>query len=106
LASVNPDGVPKLMISRECENLIQELQDAVYDELDYERIAKSCPDHAIDDLGLFLIFYSDDICPLGHDVIIADNRSKLQRMLDAEEEYLDNIAEEEELYIANGFDLW
>jgi phage terminase large subunit len=106
LASVNPDGVPKLMISRECENLIRELQDAVYDELDYERIAKSCADHAIDDLGLFLIFYSDDICPLGHDIIIADNRSKLQQMLDEEEEYLDSIAEEEELCIANGFDLW
>jgi hypothetical protein len=81
------------------------LNDAVYDDIEVGQIAKSCRDHAIDDLGLFLVFYSDDICPLGHDLIVEENRSKLQRMLDEEEKYLDELAEEEEYTIANGFDL-
>ena len=106
LASVNADGVPKLVISKACENLLEELNDAVYDDIEVGQLAKSCRDHAIDDLGLFLVFYSDDICPLGHDLIVEENRSKLQRMLDEEEKYLDELAEEEEYTIANGFDLW
>lgn len=100
------DGVYKFRISNECENLIDELDEAVYDEFNVGEIAKSCRDHAIDDFGLFLVFYSDDICPLGHDAIVEQNRTRLGQMLHDEEEYLDGLAEEEAEIIAEGFDLW
>lgn len=103
---INPDGVYKFRFSNACTNLIDELNEAVYDEFSVGDIAKSCRDHAIDDFGLFLVFYSDDICPIGKDALMADNRSRLQRMLEEEEEMLDEEAEIEAISIANGFDLW
>jgi hypothetical protein len=102
----NPDGVYKFRFSRNCVNLLDELNEAVYDEFKVGEIAASCRDHAIDDFGLFLVFYSDDICPIGYDAIVADNRTKLQRMLDEEEETLDQLDEEEQISIAEGFDMW
>lgn len=100
------DGVYKFRISKGCPELINEFDQAVHYEFDPTKIDPKCPDHAIDDFGLFLIMYSDDICPIGHDTLIRDNRSRLQRLLDEEEEYLDSLAEEEVISIANGFDLW
>lgn len=102
----NTDGVFKFRFSNICQNLIDELNEAVYDDFSDAQIAKACRDHAIDEFGLFLVFYSDDICPIGHDAISIDNRSRLKKMLDAEEEELDAIHEEEILSIANSFDEW
>jgi hypothetical protein len=59
-------------------------------------MAHSCRDHAIDDFGLFLVYYSDDIEPLGFDALIVDNRSYLQKLLDEDEERL--IEEEEDAF--------
>ena len=65
------------------------MDEAVYDDFNIGQLNKSCRDHAIDSYGLFLVFYSSDIAPIGFEDIIIDNRTKLQRKLDEEEEALD-----------------
>jgi hypothetical protein len=75
--------------------LIDEMNEAVYDDFNTGAIAKGCKDHAIDAYGLFLVFYSSDIAPIGFDDVEVDLRSKLQRKLDDEEEELNSMAEEE-----------
>jgi hypothetical protein len=57
----NTDGVYKFRISKACPNLIDELEHAVHSDIDPTQMAHSCKDHAIDDYGLFLVYYSDDI---------------------------------------------
>lgn len=96
------DGTYKFMISRSCPMLIEEMEQAVYDEIDPTQIARGCRDHAIDDFGLFLVFYSDDIEPLGFDELIQDNRGYLQRILEEDERMLEE-AEADETYI-NSYD--
>jgi hypothetical protein len=73
--------------------LIDEMSEAVYDDFNTGAIAKGCKDHAIDAYGLFLVYYSSDIAPIGFDDIEIDTRTKLQRKLDDEEEELDSMAE-------------
>jgi hypothetical protein len=90
------DGVYKFRISEACPNLIDELDHAVHSDIDPTQMAHSCRDHAIDDFGLFLVYYSDDIEPLGFDALIVDNRSYLQKLLDADEQRLEE--EEEDAY--------
>jgi hypothetical protein len=82
------DGVPLFRISKYCTNLIDEMNEAVYDEINLGAIAKGQRDHAIDDYGLFLVFYSSDIAPIGFEDIEIDTRTKIQRKLDDEEEEL------------------
>ena len=88
------DGNYRFRISRLCSSLLEELDNAVYDEINVGAIAKGCRDHAIDAYGLFLVFYSSDIAPIGFDDVVIDTRTKLQRKLDDEEEELDAMAEE------------
>jgi len=91
---IDGDGVPRFRISRLCSALIDEFEHAVYDDVNVGKIAKGCRDHALDAYGLFLVYYSSDIAPIGFDDIVVDTRSKLQRKLDDEEEELDAMAEE------------
>lgn len=75
-------------ISEGCENLWEELDAAVYDEVQVGKIAHACREHAIDAYGLFLVFYSSDIAPMGVEIQDADTRSRVQRMIDDEYESL------------------
>ena len=93
-----PDGVPIFRVSRLCSSLIDEMNEAVYDDFNTGAIAKGCKDHAIDAYGLFLVFYSSDIAPIGFDDVEVDLRSKLQRKLDDEEEELNSMAEDESFF--------
>ena len=92
----NDDGVYKFRITKNCEMLLDEFEHAVHDDIDPTQLAKSCRDHALDDYGLFLVFYSDDIEPLGFDALVKDNRSHLQRLLEEDEARLEE--EEEDNY--------
>lgn len=94
----NADGVYKVCISTACPMLIEELEQAVYSDSDPSVIADGCRDHAIDDFGLFLVMYSDDIEPLTYEVTIPDNRSRLQRILEEDEKQLEE-QEQDEYYI-------
>lgn len=95
---INEDGIYKFRISSSCPMLIEELNNAVHDDDDPTQIARKCKDHAIDDYGLFLVYYSDDIEPLGFESLVKDNRSYLQRLLDEDEKRLEQ-QEEDEYYI-------
>lgn len=95
----NDDGVYKFRISKSCENLIEELDNAVHDDNDPTQMAKSCRDHAIDAYGLFLVYYSDDIEPIGFESVIVDNRSYIQKLLDDDEKKLEE--EEADNYLIN-----
>ena len=90
-------------ISKACHNLLDELDNAVHDDNGTGRIAKGCADHAIDAWGLFLMFYSSDIAPMGLTDIKIDTRSKLQKKLDYEEEMLYN--DDECIIIEDDYDL-
>lgn len=83
------DGTYKFRISRNVDSLIDEMDNAVYDDFNIGQIAKGCADHAIDAYGLFLVFYSSDISPISIEEIIGDTRTKWQKKLDEEEELLD-----------------
>jgi hypothetical protein len=75
------------------------MNEAVYDEVNLGAIAKGQRDHAIDAYGLFLVFYSSDIAPIGFDDVEVDTRTKWQRALDDEEESLNNGTYQEGTYI-------
>lgn len=102
----NPDGVYKFRVSDECPMMIEELDNAVHWDIDPTKIDPKCVDHAIDDLGHFLMFYSDDIEPLGFQGVVKDNRSRLEKLLDEDEKALE-LNEEEELVVGidNLYDL-
>ena len=95
----NEDGIYKFRISKSCENLIEELDNAVHDDNDPTQMAKSCRDHAIDAYGLFLVYYSDDIEPIGFESLTVDNRSYIQKLLDDDEKKLEE--EEADNYLIN-----
>lgn len=102
----NDDGVYKFRITTDCEDLIDELDKAVYDDSDPTKLAKASKDHAIDAYGLFLVYYSDDIEPLGFDSLIKDNRNYLQILLDEDEKELVQTEEDELLMnVDNMYDL-
>lgn len=98
------DGIYKFRISESCPMLIEELQNAVHDDIDPTKIASACLDHALDDFGLFLVYYSDDIEPIGFDHVIKDNRSRLQRILDEDEARLEE--EEEQEFFVGVDNMW
>ena len=101
------DGVFKFRVSRKCENLIDEMDHAVHDDVDPTKMAKKCREHAIDAFGHFLVYYSDDIEPLGFESLIKDNRSYLQRLLDEDERMLEEEEEQElSIQVDNIFDSW
>jgi hypothetical protein len=55
---------------------------------------------------LFLIYYSDDIEPLGFESLKVDNRSYLQRLLEEDEAELERQEEEElTMNVDNMFEL-
>ena len=58
-----PDGYAKFLISEACVGLLEELDEAVYDEIKEGHVARGKRNHAIDSYGLFLTFYSDEIAP-------------------------------------------
>ena len=97
------DGTYKFRISKSCENLIEELDNAVHDDIDPTQMAHACRDHAIDDFGLFLVYYSDDIEPLGFESLIVDNRSYLQKILDEDERRLEE-QEADNFYVGSADD--
>ena len=99
------DGKYRFTISEHCENLLDEFDHAVYDEFNPGLIAKGSKDHALDAYGLFLIFYSDDISPIGMEAAFVDNRGRLQRQLDEEEEYLNSLEEDTFIAIDDYWDL-
>ena len=102
----NDDSVYKFKISKVCENLIDELDKAVYDDVDPTQLARASKDHALDAYGLFLIYYSDDIEPIGLESLKVDNRSHLQRILEDDEAELERQEEEElSMSVDNMFDL-
>jgi phage terminase large subunit len=102
----NEDDVYKFRISKSCEFLIDELDKAVYDDVDPTQLAKASKDHALDAYGLFLVYYSDDIEPLGFDMIKEKpNKSYLQTLLEEDEARLEAEEEEYEMHIDNMFDL-
>ena len=70
----------------------------MHSDIDPTQMASGCRDHAIDDFGLFLVYYSDDIEPLGFDSLIKDNRSYLQILLDEDERMLEE-EEEDAFYV-------
>jgi hypothetical protein len=93
-----PDGTPKFKISEDCPMLLDELDHAVHSDIVPEEMAKGCADHAIDDYGLFLVFYSEDIEELGQEKPAPDMRSNLQRKMDEDEERLEQ-SENESLFV-------
>lgn len=99
------DDIYRFRISRACQNLIEELNNAVYDDFNPERMAPACKDHAIDAYGLFLVYYSTDIAPLELGELTLDRRSRIQKKLEEEEEYLDQLAEMNTIGVDNYFDL-
>lgn len=104
----NADGVYKFRFSTECENLIEELENAVHWDIDPTKIDPKSLDHAIDSYGHFLVYYSDDIEPIGSDtIIVPDQRPYLQRLLEEDERLLELEEEEEELFVGidNYYDL-
>jgi len=55
---------------------------------------------------LFLVYYSDDIEPIGFDALIKDNRTHLQRLIEEDEKMLEEKeAEEMTSYIDNSWDI-
>jgi hypothetical protein len=102
----NEDGVYKFRISKGCEFLIDELDKAVYDDVDPTQLAKASKDHALDAYGLFLVYYSDDIEPLGFEMIKErPNKSYLQTLLEEDEAKLEAEEEEYEMQVDNMFEL-
>jgi len=104
---VGEDNVHKFRISELCPNLIEEFDEAVHDEFYPLKIAEGCRDHALDDYGLFLIYYSDELAPIGSDtIIVKDNRPKLIRLVEKELEELEADAEDNySIALDNIFDL-
>ena len=100
------DGVYKFRISEACPMLIEELDNAVHWDIDPTKIDPKCEDHALDDYGHFLMFYSDDIEPLGFETVAPDNRTRLEKILDEDERRLE-LEEEEEYFVGidNMYDL-
>jgi len=102
----NDDDVFKFRISKACENLIDELDKAVYDDIDPTQIAKASRDHALDAYGLFLIYYSDDIEPIGFESLKEKpNKSYLQTLLEEDEAQLEAQEEELEMNVDNMFEV-
>ena len=89
----NDDGVYKFRISTACTNLIDEFDHAVVDDNNPEKLKGS--DHALDAYGHFLMYYSDDIEPIGIESIHTDNRTHLQKLLDEDERRLEEQEEED-----------
>lgn len=81
--------IKRFRISRGCSSLINELNEAVYDDNNLTYIDSSCEDHDLDAFGLFLVYYSQDIAPLDlNQKKVVDARPKWERRLAEEEERL------------------
>lgn len=102
LVALDPEGMPNHVITDNCPNLLDEIDNAVYDDNGSGLIARGCREHAIDAYGLFFMFYSEDIAPMGIEDIPIDTRSKLQRML--EEEY-EELFEDDDVIKYEDYDL-
>lgn len=106
---VMPDGTKQfrivdepVIIDDQEEGLKAELENAVTDEINPSKIAKGSKDHAIDEFGLFLMMYSEDISPIGIESVDPDDqRGKWEKRIDEEEERL--IRESEDNW-ANDYD--
>lgn len=94
-----PDGKPKFYIVQEnCPNLIEEMEGAFFDDLKPGHVAKGLANHAIDDYGLFLTFYSDDIAPLESIKDVEEKKSLsrfAEKMRKADKEYEEELQSEQ-----------
>lgn len=92
-----PDGEPKFLISEDCPDLLDELDGAIFDEIKEGHVARGKANHAIDDYGLFLTFYSDDISPIDafQTEQEAKNLSKIEELIRKK----DALKEEEGSYL-------
>ena len=85
------DGKRRFLITDDDDDFKNEINSAVVDEKNPERIAKGTPDHIIDEYGLFLTMYSQDIAPITFaDIDTPDERSRLTRLID--EDYKKAVA--------------
>lgn len=75
-----PDGTPKFLICEdECPDLLEELEAAVEDDHLDGHVSSRKRNHAIDDYGLFLTYFSDDIAP-EDGLQTEEDRRKLSRI--------------------------
>jgi len=102
----NSDGVYKFRVSKSCDNLMDELDKAVYDDVDPTQLARASKDHALDAYGLFLVYFSSDVEEIGTESIIEKPvKSHLQLLLEKDEADLEAQEEEEQMSVDNMFEL-
>jgi len=96
------EGEPKFLISEDCPYLLEELDSAIFDEIKEGHVARGKLDHAIDDYGLFLTYYSDDISPIDafQTEVEAKNLSKIEELIRKK----DALKEEEASYTSTFYD--
>lgn len=92
------DGVKKFRISRSCPQLIDELENAVHWDVDPTKIHPKSLDHAIDDYGLFLTFYSSDIELIEIEEVEEKPKTRLEEILERDEEMLE-MEEQDDYYV-------
>lgn len=92
----NGKTIKKFRISKACVALKDELDNAVHDEFNPGKLAKACKDHALDDWGLFLMYYSSDIAPMGYEEmkVEIDTRSSWRKKMEQEEEDIRRATEQ------------
>jgi phage terminase large subunit len=96
--TMKDNGVKKFRISSACIMLLEELDNAVHDDFNPEHIDKSCADHAIDDYGLMLVLYSDDIAPIESQNDLPPSYDRVQKLLvEFEKQILDEP--QEDMYV-------
>jgi hypothetical protein len=82
-------GIKKFRITYSCQALRDELDEAVFKDDGTGRIDQNNKDHALDEYGLFLTMYSEDISPLSvEDFVKPDLRDRTIAKIEDEFEEL------------------
>lgn len=98
-------GVKKFKISTACPMLIEEINNAVHDDINPSIIDRTCLDHALDDYGLMLVFFSDDIAPIESQGKYVQQYDRIQTLLkEHEEKILSEQNEDEHIIIVDDYD--
>jgi hypothetical protein len=88
---VTDDGTKKFRITHSCQALKDELDESVFRDDGTGRIDSYCKDHALDEFGLFLTMYSEDISPLSvEDFTVPDLRDRMVAKIEDEFESFTN----------------